>query len=73
MYGGASALLPYNISSGSRLRMESTSKLNIFSPRNQITIQPIPSPQRGTNDQETMSAAARRILDTLEKYCSPVS
>jgi hypothetical protein len=74
MYGGASSLLPYGNSSLNRLRSASTSKLNIFSPRSQITIQPVsPSPNNCNNDQETMSASARRILDTLEKYCSPVS
>lgn len=73
MYGGASALLPYSSQSMGRSRSASTSKLNVFSPKNQITIQPVPSPNKGANDQETMSTAARRILDTLEKYCSPVS
>lgn len=74
MYGGASALLPYSSPSLSRIRSASTSKLNLFSPRSQITIQPVsPSPKNCNNDQETMSASARRILDTLEKYCSPVS
>ncbi|XP_065218368.1 uncharacterized protein LOC135844164 isoform X1 [Planococcus citri] len=73
MYGGASALLPYSSQSGAKLRAESTSNLNVFSPKNQITIQPVPSPHKGgANDQETMSAAARRILDTLERYCSPI-
>lgn len=72
MYGGASALLPYGSQQLSRMRSASTSKLNLFSPRSsQITIQPVPSPNK-FNDQETMSATARRILDTLEKYCSPV-
>lgn len=73
MYGGASALLPYSSQSGAKLRAASTSNLNVFSAKNQITIQPVPSPHKGgANDQETMSAAARKILDTLERYCSPV-
>ncbi len=71
MYGGASALLPYGGQTLSRMRSASTSNLDVFSARSQITMQPVPSPSI-SNDQETMSAAARRILDTLEKYCSPV-
>lgn len=71
MYGGASALLPYSNQTTS-LRSVSASKLDLFSPRSQITMQPVPSPAK-SNDQETMSTTARRILDTLETYCSPVS
>ena len=74
LYGGASALLPYGSPSISRLRSASSSRLNLFAPRSQITIEPVsPSPNNCNPDQETMSASARRILDTLEKYCSPVS
>lgn len=72
MYGGASALLPYGSQNASRMRSASTSKLDVFSPRSQITMQPVPSPSR-LNDQEILSASARRILDSLDKYCSPVS